>query len=101
MTGGPGPEAYVVRPTGAVVVCSELYGVNEHVRGICDRPAEAEQRLLTLRAKGPREQAFTLRETFPAPRAVAAPSSGADRRARYSAGSAISAVPTRRKPIRA
>ncbi|WP_181799551.1 dienelactone hydrolase family protein [Kitasatospora acidiphila] len=34
-----GIEAYVQRPAGeprgAVVVCSELYGVNEYVRGIC------------------------------------------------------------------
>ncbi|GAA2145292.1 dienelactone hydrolase family protein [Kitasatospora kazusensis] len=39
----PGPEAYVIRPTGAVlgsvVVCSELYGVNEYVREVCDRLA--------------------------------------------------------------
>ncbi len=43
--GEPGPEAYVVRPAGAVlgsvVVCAELYGVNEYVRGICARLAEA------------------------------------------------------------
>ncbi|GAA0655070.1 DUF3291 domain-containing protein [Kitasatospora atroaurantiaca] len=29
--------------------------------------AEAEQRLVTLRSKGPTAEAFTLRETFPAP----------------------------------
>ncbi|MFE0462136.1 dienelactone hydrolase family protein [Kitasatospora sp. NPDC058965] len=39
-----GIEAYVHRPTGevrgAVVVCAELYGINDYVRGICAELAE-------------------------------------------------------------
>jgi carboxymethylenebutenolidase len=43
--GDNGAEAYVVRPSGtvrgAVVVCSELYGVNDYVRRTCADLAEA------------------------------------------------------------
>ncbi|WP_441246767.1 dienelactone hydrolase family protein [Kitasatospora sp. McL0602] len=43
--GEAGPEAYVVRPVappiGSVVLCPEMYGINDYARGVCGQLAEA------------------------------------------------------------